>query len=247
MADIRKRVGKKGTTYQVRYPSKNTKSGYSFKTFTSKKEARGFLENLGSLKQPLGDIRTVPEAILYWLQVCEKEGRGDRDPVTKATLKGYQLRADIINAYQWNEELHELEQRHIIEFRSWLKRNYSLYMARRVLSSLHSAIIEMNQRGMMATDPALGITIKKQSRYDNPVAIPTQAEVRDILLAADRLANSKNEQIRKSWERYRPMIYLAASSGMRPQEYCALPKTDVLDDAVRVTQAVDKLGNVGPP
>ena len=28
MSDIRKRVGRKGTTYQVRYPSKATKSGY---------------------------------------------------------------------------------------------------------------------------------------------------------------------------------------------------------------------------
>lgn len=247
MADIRKRVGKKGTTYQVRYPSKSTQSGYAFKSFATLKEARSFVENLGTYKQPIGDLRTVPEAVAFWLKVCEKEGRGDRDPVTKATLKGYELRAAIIEEYGWQAELHELEQRHIIEFRSWLKRNYSLYMARRVLSALHSVIIELNQRGMMAHDPAAGITVKKQSRYDNPVSIPSQAEVAEILAAADRLANSGNEQIRKTWERYRPMVYLAASSGMRPQEYCALRKEDVLDDGVRITQAVDKLGIIGPP
>src|SRR4051794_17413340 len=33
MADIRKRIGGRGTTYQVRYPSKATKSGYAYKTF----------------------------------------------------------------------------------------------------------------------------------------------------------------------------------------------------------------------
>jgi len=33
MADIRKREGKKGVTYQVRYPNSATKSGYSFATF----------------------------------------------------------------------------------------------------------------------------------------------------------------------------------------------------------------------
>ncbi len=30
-----------------------------------------------------------------------------------------------------------------------------------------------------------------------------------LLTAADRLANSKNPQVRRSWERYRPILYLA--------------------------------------
>ncbi len=248
MADIRKRVGKKGTTYQVRYPSNTTKSGYAFKTFRTLKEAREFSQNLGSLTQVISShIKTVPQAVELWLEICEKEGRGDRDPVTPSTLKGYKLRADIINSYNWQIALHELKQPHVIDFRSWLKRNYSLYMARRVLSSFHSIIMEMNQRGLMSTDPAIGVTIQKQSRYDNPVAIPNQSEVKALLQAADNLANSKNKQIAFAWKRYRPMIYLAASSGMRPQEYCALPKYDVLSDGVRVTQAVDKLGVIGPP
>ena len=36
MTDIRKRKGAKGITYQVRYPSKATKSGYAYKTFLTK-------------------------------------------------------------------------------------------------------------------------------------------------------------------------------------------------------------------
>jgi len=49
--------------------------------------------------------------------------------------------------------------------------------------------------------------------------------MRQILKAADSLANHKNYWIARAWERYRPMIYLAADSGMRPQEYlvCQLP------------------------
>jgi hypothetical protein len=38
MADIRKRKGAKGITYQVRYPSKATKSGYAYKTFLTLKQ-----------------------------------------------------------------------------------------------------------------------------------------------------------------------------------------------------------------
>ena len=45
MADIRKRNGLKGTTYQVRYPSKTTKSGYVYATFATLKEARAFRED----------------------------------------------------------------------------------------------------------------------------------------------------------------------------------------------------------
>jgi len=66
MSDIRKRVGKKGTTYQVRYPSKTTKSGYAFATFNTRKEALAFVES-GKTRRGNGitdsSIRTVPQAI----------------------------------------------------------------------------------------------------------------------------------------------------------------------------------------
>lgn len=50
MTDIRKRIGKKGATYQVRYSSKSTKTGYAYKTFDTIKEARAFLESGDALK-----------------------------------------------------------------------------------------------------------------------------------------------------------------------------------------------------
>ena len=68
-----------------------------------------------------------------------------------------------------------------------------------------------------------------------------------ILTTCDRLANSKNQTIAKAWERYRAMIYLAADSGMRPQEYIALPIPGLLQNGVRVIQAVDRSNRIGPP
>ena len=44
MSDIRKRKGAKGITYQVRYPSKASKTGYAYKTFLTLKQARAFRE-----------------------------------------------------------------------------------------------------------------------------------------------------------------------------------------------------------
>jgi integrase len=112
MTDIRKRKGAKGITYQVRYLSKATKSGYAYKTFLTKKEAREFHESgeakkTGSARSGCG-IVTVAEGVEKWLEVCEKEGRDGRDPVTDFTLKGYQYRARIINSFSWGKSLQEL-------------------------------------------------------------------------------------------------------------------------------------------
>lgn len=176
MSDIRKRVGKKGTTYQVRYPSKNTRSGYAYKTFDSLKEARAFREDskARASSAPLSrEIRTIDQALRKWLDVCEKEGRNGRDPVTLYTLKSYEYRAEIIRSYNWQRELHELSAPDVVEFRSWLLRNYSRDQARKALSSFHSMVLEMVGRGLMAHDIAAGVTINSNSRYDEPATIPT--------------------------------------------------------------------------
>lgn len=82
MADIRKRTGSNGTNYQVRYPSKSTKTGYAYATFDTLKEARAFTENLGSLKHIAGGRKvTVPEAVQIWLDTCKKIGRDGREKV----------------------------------------------------------------------------------------------------------------------------------------------------------------------
>lgn len=79
------------------------------------------------------------------------------------------------------------------------------------------------------------------------IEVPDHAEVKKILKAADELAGHRHSQIAAAWERYRPMIYLAVASGMRPQEYVALPRRDVLNGGIRVSQAMTRSGHIGPP
>jgi integrase len=109
MADIRKRNGAKGITYQVRYPSKASKSGYAYRTFSTLKEAREFRESGEAKKtgpaRSGGRLVTVCDGVEKWLEVCEKEGRDGRDPVTGFTLKGYQYRARVIKSYTWGKNL----------------------------------------------------------------------------------------------------------------------------------------------
>ena len=247
MSDIRKRNGSKGITYQVRYPDKASSTGYAYKTFATLKAARDFRES-GEAKKvggmlPGGGIVTVAEGIEKWLQVCEKEGRDGRDPVTTFTLKGYKYRARVINEYPWQKTLHELTVPDVIEFRSWLLKNYPRSMARHVLSSFRSMIREMVSRGVLMHDVAAQVTIREHSRYKEPVTIPSEKEVMELLAAADRLANSKNLQTQRTWERYRPILYLAIDSGMRPQEYLAVENAGVKDRGVQVSRAIERSGH----
>ena len=150
MADIRKRTGKKGVTYQVRYPSKAAKTGYAFATFPTLKEARAFVESGKALASGSrhSKIRTVDQAIDRWLEVCRVEGRKGKDPVSAYTMVNYEYRADLMRAYRWEKELHELDAPDIVAFRSWLLRTYSRDQARKALSSFHSMILEMNEQGV---------------------------------------------------------------------------------------------------
>ncbi len=244
MSDIRKRTGKKGTTYQVRYPSSATKSGYAYKTFDTMKEARAWLESgqAAHIGRNNGQPISVHEGLNIWLDACEKEGRGGRSPVTTYTLKTYRYRARIIRDYPWQKPLTELMAPDVVEFRSWLLRNHSRDQARKVLSYFHSMVLELVHRGLLQNDFASGVRVTATSRYDQPVIIPSEGDIQALLQAADRLANSKNAQIARTWERYRPMLYLAVDSGMRPQEYLVVARSSFDQRGVRVERALDAGG-----
>lgn len=248
MADIRKRTGKRGTTYQARYSSKSTKSGYAFASFRTLKEARAFTENLGSLKDAPAEVIAVPDAVERWLTVCQKIGRDGREKVELETYKEYRRRAGVMQEYEWPKPLHELVPADVVAFRNWLLENKTRDLARRSLSSFHSVMIEMHRQGKILIDPAAGITIRSGGRYqeeDSEVEIPTDDEMRAIYKAADRLA-AKNDFMAECWARYRPMIYLAGFTGMRPSEYRGLAWTQIGKDHVKIAQRADRTGNIGP-
>lgn len=249
MSDIRKRTGSKGTTYQVRYASPGTKTGHAYKSFDTRKEAMAFRETIGTRNRPAQKTPlTVEEGVQRWLDICEKIGRDGREVVERETLKEYQRRASVIREYPWDKPLAELRPADCVQFRNWLLTNKSRDLARRTLSSFHSMLIEMKHQDEIEADPALGLTIKAHGRYeddDAEVEIPSDAEVRAILAAADRMG-SKNDFMRKCWARYRPIIYLAAFSGMRPSEYRGLTWDNIHADRVEVVQRADKSGVIGP-
>lgn len=246
MADIRKRTGSKGTTYQVRYANPATTSGYAYATFTTRKEALAFREDGAKRKQAgnrAASQMPVTGAIDEWLRICEKEGTDGNEPVTEYTLKTYRYFADYMKAYPWPSPLPALASTDVVAFRSWLLENCpSRYVARRTLSYFHTVLDEMTLRGRIASNIASGITISAASRYDRPVTPPSIEDFKALLAAADRLANSKNQQIARAWRRNRPMIYIAGDTGMRPGEYLALPRFNLTKNEVKVDRAVERSG-----
>ena len=124
-----------------------------------------------------------------------------------------------------------------------MRGDISRAVASKVLSSFHSVMKEMTIRGFLSHNPAIGVSIRAESRYQELVKTPSRQEIVALLAAADALANAKNQTIANAWERYRPMLYLAVDSGMRPQEYLALARSAVRDKGVQVERAIEGGGS----
>ena len=209
------------------------------------KEARAFKEDSrsrGTNSIRYSETKTVDDAVDRWLRICEKEGTDGNEPVTQFTLKTYGRRAEIIKSYNWSKPLNEIKTPDVVDFRSWLLRNFSQYLAHKSLSSFHSVMKEMALRGIIATNIVSGVSVKSKSRYDEEIQIPTCNEIELLLQTADALAASRNLRTAKMWARYRPILYLAVDSGMRPQEYLAVGVQHLKSNGVEVERAIEKGG-----
>lgn len=243
MSDIRKRTGKKGTTYQVRYADESSPTGFAYKTFETMKAARAHREGPKIEARPRNAL-SVFDAVDQWLLVCEKEGRDGRPPVSAATLTVYRYIAEHIKAYRWDKPVQSLSKQEVIAFRSWLLQERTRYIAAKTLTYFHAVMAEMETRGRIGSNPANGVNVQMETRYSQAVDIPSEAEVGAILRAADSLANSPNAQVARTWERYRPMIYLATDSGMRPQELLAVGGSSLAPAGIHVERAIDRGGEL---
>ena len=117
-----------------------------------------------------------------WLKICEKEGLNGREPVTTYTYKNYEYRAAFIAQYDWPKGVHELTAPDIVAFRSWLlQEDISRDLAGKVLSSFQSIMKEMTIRGVLHHNVATGICIRADSRYQEPVIIPSKQDVIALL------------------------------------------------------------------
>lgn len=251
MADIRKRVGEKGITWQLRFSDPNS-GAQRYKTFARRKDADAFLAELPRSDYVHdSDTITVSQAADRWLDVCERFGRKGREPVEHSTLKQYKLHAPIIKGMIGAANLNALTPVICDKFRDDLLAAYSRKYAKKILTSFKAILSQARTDGHMRHDPAENtvILISKRHTKGDEAAIPSVEEVRSLLAKAAALRDGSNEQMAKAWSRYYPFFLVLAYSGMRPGEAIGLPWKDVdfKSNTIRVTQDAGDDGSIGLP
>ncbi len=251
MADIRKRAGKKGPTWQVRFNDPN--SGVPrYKTFPRRKDADAFLATLTRATYVHdSETITVCEAADRWLQVCENTGRKGREPVETSTIKQYRLHARIIKEMIGGTKLNTLTSVSCDRFRDDLLERFSRKYAKKILTSFKSILSQARADGRMLHDPAesTAILISRRHERSEPALIPVLAEVRALLSKALEFKKAPNEQIQKAWSRYYAFFLVLAYSGMRPGEAMGLPWRNVSfeNSTIEVTQDATEDRSIGRP
>ena len=137
------------------------------------------------------------------------------------------------------EKLARLTTPAIEQFRDDLLRTCSRPLARKVLTSLKSALKEVKRRGLVAQNAALEVRIESDKRNEVRLAIgrsiPSKQEVQAILADAGG--------------RWRPLFVTAIFTGMRVSELRGLPwsAVDLAKRVVHVRQRADRWGTIGAP
>jgi len=173
---------------------------------------------------------TVNEALDRWLVRAAAEG------LEQSTQAGYEARARLhIRPLIGAERLSRLTRPQVETFRDTLVETRGKPMAVMVMRALSSAIGEAQRVGLVAQNVAAGVRIKQPKRDREKVVIPTKAEIRAILKAAD--------------DRERPLVMMTVFTGMRGSELRGLRWSDIdlAKGRVRVAQRADAYNVIGPP
>jgi len=251
MADIRKRTGAKGPSWQVRFHDPHS-GKIRYKSFSRRKDADAFLSTLSN-SDFLHDNDTVLMSVAAdrWLHVCKTTGRKGREPVEASTLRKYEEHAEIIKDLIGGTKLNALKPVTCDRFRDTLLERYSRKYAKKILTSFKSILSQARTDGHLRHDPAENTAILISQRYEKQEKseIPSITEVQALLAKATELMNSDNRQMAKAWRRYAPFFFVLAYSGMRPCEVIGLPWKDVNfeNNTIEVTQDATEDREIGLP
>lgn len=171
---------------------------------------------------------TLREAAKLWLAYAENEG------LERSTVSSYEATARLhITPILGKAKLSKITRPMIEEYRDELVRTRSRSMASRAISYLIQIINEAMRRGLIAHNPAKGVSVK-QTRKEK-VEIPARDELRAIINACG--------------EKELPLILTDIFTGLRASELRGLAWTniDFTAKTLSVTQRADLWNNIGSP
>ncbi len=251
MTDIRKRTGKRGVSWQVRFKDARTGKRH-YKSFPRRKDAEAFISET-TLPQYIADSQTitVAEAADRWLKVCKTTGRKGREPIELSTARKYEEHVGKIKTLIGNLKLNELTPVRCSEFCEDLLAEYSRPYAKKILTSFKSILSQARTDGHMRSNPAENVSIVISSRYAKNATseVPSISEMRQFLVKIDELSRSKDLRVQLAWRRYAPFFLVLIYSGMRPCEALGLPwsNVDFKAGTLEVTQDATENGEIGLP
>jgi integrase len=177
---------------------------------------------------------TVAEAAADWIAGVELEQR------ERSTVAQYRQHMDLhIVPRIGHEKLASLTTPRVTGFRDELLANLSRALARKVLTSLKSILSDAQERGNVAQNVALSVSIgpdkRGQGKLKAGVDIPTPEEIKRILAVAEG--------------RIRPIIITATFTGLRGSEIRGLRWVDVdlKRNELHVRQRADRYNAIGAP
>ena len=161
------------------------------KGFRVKKEAKAFLvltegEIVRGIHTPESGSITVAEAARLWLK------RGELEKLERSTLRQYRNHVDLhILPLIGAVKLAKLATPIVQLFRDKLLETRSRALARKVLASLKSIIVEAMRRGLVAQNPAQPVAIDSKKRGEGKLVIGVDVPSKEeISLLLDRGAGT---------------------------------------------------------
>lgn len=238
MATIRKRswttaAGEAKTAWQVDYRDSGGKR--RSKQFARKRDAEAWSTQAAwhvsqGTHTPDSTSITVDQACDLWLQ------RAAAQDLEQSTQAGYEARVRLhIRPIIGAEKLSRLTRPQVELFADTMVETRGKAMAVMVMRALSSAIGEAQRRGLVGQNVAAGVRIKRPKRDRERVVIPTKAELRAILKAANDVE--------------RPVVMTAVFTGLRGSELRGLRWIDVdlVAGRISVHQRADAYNIIGSP
>lgn len=183
---------------------------------------------------PANKSITVAQAAGDWLKYVELEGR------EQSTVEQYQQHVNLhIVPRIGREKLAALTTPWVNQFRDDLLRDLSRPMAKKVLTSLKSILKDARRRGNVAQNVAADVSIAADKRANAKlkvgVDIPLPAEISAMISGATG--------------RWRPLLVVAAFTGLRASELRGLTWADVdlKHGKLHVRQRADRFNVIGRP
>jgi integrase len=215
-----------------------------FETFDRKKDADAAHDKIKTAVRAGthvadGGSKTVREAAALWLDSVSSR-------IERASLVDYTGHVNhFIVARLGDLKLSKLNTATARDFEDWLAKENSPAMQKKVMATFGTMIADARERGFVSTNVVQDLIRSRKGRRSSEkrhkgklkvgVDIPTAAEVGDIIAKANA--------------RYRPLLVVAAFTGLRASELRGLRWADVdLDkNELHVRQRADRYRQIGRP